>query len=199
MSDSIKRRKKEYYKVTGNQPHSPRTEHAVNLDKSDIKIAIECGCGAGNEIAYLLSNGYRVHAFDSSIDSIEICSERYAGNSQVQFSKNTFEEFVYPNCSLMISYNSLYFSDPAKFSNTWSNIVQSINPKGVFFGDFLGLKDQWVNGIDIQINPLSERELSRLFVGFDVVSFKETDRIGKTALGHEKHWHTYSILATKCT
>lgn len=199
MTESIDQQKKEYYRITGNQAHSPRTELAISLDNSAKKMAIDCGCGAGNEIAYLLSNDYRVHGFDSSKDSVDICIERYASNSHVEFSKNTFENFVYPDCSLLIAYNSLYFSDPAKFSHTWNHMVQSMGPNGVFSGDFLGLKDEWAHRTNIQINPLSARELDRLFVDFDVVSFKETDEIGKTALGHEKHWHAYSIVAKKCT
>ncbi|TOG28442.1 SAM-dependent methyltransferase, partial [Vibrio parahaemolyticus] len=53
-----------FYEKALNRPHSIRTERAVNLDASSIKVAIDCGCGTGSDIKYLTSQGYKVFGFD---------------------------------------------------------------------------------------------------------------------------------------
>ncbi len=49
--------------------HRPILEKALGYFPNLPLVAIDCGCGAGNESAYLLSKGFNVHAFDISIDA----------------------------------------------------------------------------------------------------------------------------------
>ncbi|HCG3503234.1 TPA: SAM-dependent methyltransferase, partial [Acinetobacter baumannii] len=43
--------------------HRPILEKALGYFPNLPLVAIDCGCGAGNESAYLLSKGFNVHAF----------------------------------------------------------------------------------------------------------------------------------------
>ena len=44
---------------------------------------------------------------------------------------------------------------------------------------------------------MEKEEVLKLFENFDIVSFNEVERDGKTGLGKIKHWHTFEIIAKK--
>ena len=44
---------------------------------------------------------------------------------------------------------------------------------------------------------LSREEVIELFNNFEIIKFKEIEKDGKTALGKDKHWHIYDIIAKK--
>lgn len=67
---------------------------------------------------------------------------------------------------------------------------------GYFIGNFFGYKDSWVN-IKKDIFFIEKEEVLKLFEDFDIISFNEVERDGKTGLGKNKHWHTFEITAKK--
>ena len=40
-------------------------------------------------------------------------------------------------------------------------------------------------------------EVIKLFSSFEIINFKEVEKNGKTALGVEKHWHVFNVIAKK--
>ena len=44
---------------------------------------------------------------------------------------------------------------------------------------------------------LLKEEVLALFKNFDIIHFKEIEVDKKTALGVEKHWHIYVVIAKK--
>lgn len=187
----------QYYDKALSRKHSPRTALAASLNKSSSRSAVDCGCGTGSDIHYLDQIGYRVHGFDINPDSVHICQTRFANNSLIDISCNSFEDYDYPPCGLLIANASLYFSDPGHFPATWARISASIEPGGVFAGDFMGLNDSWVANSQHQINAMTESQILALFEQFEVVRFQEHDEPGTTALGRPKHWHTFSVVAIR--
>ncbi|TOB47440.1 class I SAM-dependent methyltransferase, partial [Vibrio parahaemolyticus] len=93
---------RKFYEKALNRPHSTRTERAVNLDASSIKVAIDCGCGTGSDIKYLISHGYKVFGFDINPDSVAICRDRFGGESSVNVAQSSFCEFDYGDASLIV-------------------------------------------------------------------------------------------------
>ena len=67
---------------------------------------------------------------------------------------------------------------------------------GYFVGNFFGLKDSWYS-IKKDMTFLSKEQVLDLFKDFKVIKFKENEEDGKTALGSNKHWHTFDIIAKK--
>lgn len=188
---------RKYYKNALSRPHSKRTELAVKLNDSKSKVAIDCGCGTGSDIAYLEQCGYVVYGFDINPDSISICRDRFDSKSLIEITKSSFESFDYPKAGLVIANSSLFFADPTQFDSTWNKIRSSIEVGGIFAGDFMGLKDSWASNYRSPTTPLSESEVIGLFSGFDVIRFHERDEEAKTSLGKMKHWNTYSVVAVK--
>lgn len=87
---------RKFYEKALNRPHSTRTERAVNIDASSIKVAIDCGCGTGSDIKYLTSQGYKIFGFDINPDSIAICRDRFGDESSVNVVQSSFVSLSIP-------------------------------------------------------------------------------------------------------
>ena len=61
---------------------------------------------------------------------------------------------------------------------------------------FFGIKDSWVETKPKVVFLLKEEVLA-LFKNFDIIHLKEIEEDRKTALGVEKHWHIYVVIAKK--
>ncbi|MDC5851633.1 class I SAM-dependent methyltransferase [Vibrio europaeus] len=188
---------RQYYEKALAKPHLKRTEFVVELNKSSAKVAIDCGCGTGGDIDYLLGQGYQVHGFDVNPDAIAICRDRFGRNALADISQSSFEDYDYPQCGLVIANNSLFFADPSRFLRTWEKIESSLVEGGVFAGDFMETKDSWANNYRSPTTPLTESEVRALFSNFEIIRFVERDEKAETALGRQKHWHTFSVVAVK--
>lgn len=190
---------RQYYEKARSRPHLKRTELAVRLNESDLKVATDCGCGTGSDIEYLEQQGFQVHGFDINPDSVAICRDRFKSKSLVDIVESSFESFDYPKSGVVIANSSLFFVDPDQFEATWSRIKSSIEIGGVFAGDFMGFKDSWAKNYRSPTTTLSESEVKALLSDFEIVRFFERDENAQTSLGRIKHWHTYSVVAVKRT
>ncbi len=188
---------RDYYEKALSRPHLKRTEFAVNLNESNCKVAVDCGCGTGSDIAYLASQGYQVHGFDVNPDSTSICRDRFGGESLIEIYDASFERFDYPKAGIIIANSSLFFGEPSLINQTWQRIEAALEVGGVFAGDFMGFKDSWAAGFRSQTSPLLESQVRTFFERFKIVRFFERDEVAKTSLGKLKHWHTYSVVAIK--
>ncbi|HBX59247.1 MAG TPA: class I SAM-dependent methyltransferase, partial [Methylophaga sp.] len=108
---------------------------------SEPKSAIDCGCGAGADIAYLAEIGFTVHGFDVEQESISRCQSRFSGLDNVFLTKSSFTDFEYPPVSLVVADASLFFCPSSEFRDVWSKIYQCLLPGGIFCGSFLGPED----------------------------------------------------------
>ncbi|HAS6102487.1 TPA: methyltransferase domain-containing protein [Vibrio vulnificus] len=190
---------RQYYEKALSRPHSKRTEFAVRLNESNLKVATDCGCGTGSDIDYLSGQNYKVFGFDVNPDSITICNDRFGSNPQINIEQSSFESFRYPKSGVVIANNSLFFAVPTVFSTIWHNIESSLVVGGVFAGDFMGYKDSWASGFRVPTSPFTESEIRAMLTNFDIVSWSERDELGQTTIGATKHWHIYSVVAVKRT
>lgn len=122
--------------------HRPILEKALGHFPNLPLIAIDCGCGAGNESAYLLSKGFNVHAFDISIDAQKVCAERFKDDSKFIFYHESFENFNFPSASLIIASSSLFFCDPNYFYSVIKRIIKALPEGGILVVDLLGTQDE---------------------------------------------------------
>ena len=187
----------QYYQKALALPHKKRTEYAVQLNQSGLRVAVDCGCGTGSDIAYLNGRGYTVHGFDNNPQAIGICKERFKEDDNVYLVAQGFDEFAYPKTGILIANSSLYFAAPKTWQITWESITNALQPKGVFVGDFMGVKDSWANQYRNHTLPLELNEIVTMFEDFDILQLNVRDELGTTAIGKEKHWHTYSVIAVK--
>ncbi|PRB77521.1 SAM-dependent methyltransferase [Pseudomonas sp. MYb185] len=187
----------QYYAKALARKHAQRTELAAGMNQSSLRVAVDCGCGTGADIAYLAELGYCVHGFDINRDAVAICEQRFKNNPRVRISDASFERFAYPENGLVLANSSLFFADPQRFDKTWASIRSSLGEGGVFAGDFMGMKDSWATGYRSPTLPLTREQVNGLFDGFDIIRLDERDEDGPTALGRTKHWHMFSVVAIK--
>lgn len=192
---------KRYYELTRERPVDAAIRFACSrVAESLPRVAIDCGCGAGQNSDFLLGEGFQVHGFDPSPDSIEICRERFTGKD-ASFSQDSFHSFSYPQASLVIASYSLFFCPGAEFEDSWRKIMAAVVPGGVFCGTFLGPNDTWAlagetgKGAAVIVHTLEE--IHGLLTGFDIEAVDIKDFDGATAAGTPKHWHSFFVTAVK--
>jgi len=193
---------KDYYDATVDREVRSDLQQAIKL-VDEPKIAIDCGCGAGRDVAYLLANGFIVHAFDIETDSILRCKKRFEGKDNVFLSQDSFSSYSYPFASLILADASLFFCPESEFNEVWSKINKSLSPGGIFVGSFLGPNDTLANpsyrkeSFWPDILVFKEVQLRTKFNNFEIVNWTEHNIDGKTAQGKLHHWHIFSIIAKK--
>lgn len=167
------------------------------------RIAVDCGCGAGSDIAFLRASGFTVHAFDIEPEAIAICQRRFAGDEQVKLYTDSFSTFHYPRASLIVADASLFFCPPDEFEFVWQHITESLLGGGVFVGSFLG-PDDTMAGPDYDRNAFwpevlvaSEPTVRSWLKPFDIISFTEHRHFGTAPGGNPHQWHIYSVVAQK--
>jgi len=170
---------------------------------SEPKIAIDCGCGAGADIEYLATNGFKVYGFDIEKDSIARCRSRFKDIDNVLLSVSSFADFNYPQASLVVADASLFFCPSSEFELVWSNIYQCLLPNGIFCGSFLGCEDTMAEqGENTSVfwpeaKAFEENEVKALFKNFEVLRFNTHKSTGKTSQGVAHNWHIFQVVAQK--
>jgi len=182
-----------------------RMDDESRVDKS--RVAIDCGCGAGSDIAFLRSKGFIVHAFDREQESIARCQKRFGDDKDVLLSQATFTTFEYPRASLIMADASLYFCPEDEFHLAWRKITASLLPGGIFIGSFLGPEDSMAISINSNGNNnqtlwsevwvSSERKIRELLNGFELINLTEIRTTGESNGGEAYDWHIFSVLARK--
>ena len=194
---------KEYYDATMERPVREDLKLAVSL--TEPGTAIDCGCGAGSDIAFLLTNGFTVYGFDIEPESIARCRNRFNEDDSVTLTCDSFSSFTYPAATLVCADASLFFCPQNEFEQVWSKINESLLPGGIFSGSFLGPKDAmagstynkeafWPN-----VLVFTEDQLKPKFKGYEIVKWTEHNMSGKTAQGEPEHRHIFSLVAKKCS
>jgi len=192
----------EYYDVSEHREIRSDLTFAIDLVELP-KVAIDCGCGAGADIAYLIALGYKVYGFDIEEEAILRCQKRFENSSEVILSKASFSSYSYPKASLVVADASLFFCPNKEFHKVWGKLYDSLEPGGVFCGSFLGIEDTMAKQIiekgTLWPNRLvfDEQEVMNVFEKYKIHRFTEHKTSGKTLQGIQQKWHIYSVVAQK--
>ncbi|MCF6324097.1 MAG: methyltransferase domain-containing protein [Gammaproteobacteria bacterium] len=193
---------KTYYNDTKLSETRPDLLKAIEL-VNEPKIAVDCGCGSGSDINYLVSQGFTVHGYDIEDESISMCKERFKNNNKVILSKDSFSTFNYPRTSLILADASLFYCPESEFGFVWQKIHESLYTEGVFCGSFLGTDDTMAKpGFSKQnlwknIMIFNEKQVKNIFKNYEICIFTEHKLSGKTSQGTPHDWHIFSVIARK--
>ena len=188
----------EYYnKTKGNNPSGLiRTFFFMNFDKElNRKTAIDLGAGAGNDAKFLLEKGFKVTCIDKEEKSKDIIMSQITQNENLKFELQEFENIKLHKADLIYSCFSLHFCNPEKFNDMMNEIINNINTKGFFVGNFLGEEDGWY-GNDKMTFLLKERVLY-YFKDFEIKYYAEKKYVKDAVIGEKKNWHVFEIIAMK--
>ena len=188
----------EYYKQTISEFPSKILAKYFDLgldSNNENKIAIDLGCGAGNDTVYLLKKDYKVTAVDKESSVIDLIRSRVSDTSKLEFIIDNFENIELNKANLIVSNLSIYFCKTQYFDRFCHEITNNIIEGGYFVGNFLGKEDEW--STDSNRTFIDKEELYSIFKDFEIVFFKEKKFNKKTAKGRMKFWHIYQIIARK--
>lgn len=191
-----------YYADTTNRTVRDDLIFAASLIKNE-KVAVDCGCGAGSDIAFLRNEGFTVHAFDIETESIKLCTERFESDEQVFLSRDSFSSYNYPKSALIVADASLFFCLESEFERVWANMINSLEKDGIFCGSFLGPNDTMA-GPDYDkkafwphVLVFDEEALRARLSMFEVLRFTEHNVSGENPQGLPHQWHIYSVVVKK--
>jgi membrane dipeptidase len=158
-------------------------------------FAVDLGCGTGRDTAELLRRGWRVLAIDREPEAFERLHALVGPSSpRLQTRSARFEVASWPACELVNASFALPFCRPQDFPPLWQKIVDSLRVGGRFCGQLFGERDDWAgSGVVVHTRP----ELRELLAPFEVERLDELDQDGSTAVGTQKHWHLFHIVARK--
>lgn len=161
------------------------------------RLAINLGCGAGQDTLELLQRGWRVVAVDSSPKAGDLITSVLdpEARSRLEFRHARFEEVELPSGAALINASfSLPFCAKEAFPAFWSKIRSALAPVGWFAGQFFGPEDDWVR--DGSLTGHSEDELREMFRGFRVNWKLEDLHCAAPAVGLERDWHVFTVIVT---
>ncbi len=191
-----------YYNAVDGRP--PRDTLLVALERFEAeqsatqsRFAVDLGCGEGRDTVELLKRGWRVLAIDGEKEAIaRLLSRSGIHSERLETQVIRFEETSLPKqVDLVNASFSLPFCPPEHFPSLWENIVSSLRSGGRFCGQLFGDRDSWA--IYTSMNHHTREQVEVLLRPFEVEVFEEEDHPGKTALGEEKHWHIFQLVARK--
>lgn len=167
------------------------------------RIAIDCGCGAGSDIAFLRTQGFTVHAFDIEQCAIDRCRQRFAGDQNVHLERACFNTFSYPRASLIVADASLFFCREEDFQGVWGKIRESLLPGGVFTGSFLGRDDSMAqptgtrSALWPEVLIADADRVQDWMQGLEVISLTEYRNAGHAPGGGAHQWHLFPVIARR--
>jgi SAM-dependent methyltransferase len=172
----------------------------AELTPTDSHQAIDLGCGDGRDTVEILRRGWRVLAIDAEPAAIDrLVTRSYIPEVNLNHLDARIaylEETSFPQQVDLINASfCLQFCSPDQFPEFWSRLVESLRSGGRFSGQLFGDRDSWIQQANICYHTRAEVEV--LLHPFEVEFFEEEAHPGKTALGEEKFWHIFQIVARK--
>ncbi|RUR73910.1 class I SAM-dependent methyltransferase [Chlorogloeopsis fritschii PCC 9212] len=191
-----------YQAVEGRPPRDTLLTALDSFDKENIGtskpyFAVDLGCGEGRDTVELLRRGWRVLAIDGQQEAITRLLNHPDIDSQLlQTRVLRFENLTLPESVDLVNASfSLPFCPPGSFPKLWKVIVTSLRSGGRFAGQLFGERDSWA--IYTSITHHTRKQVEQMLEGFEIEILNEEDHPGKTALGEEKHWHIFHVVARK--
>ncbi|MGP1373769.1 MAG: class I SAM-dependent methyltransferase [Almyronema sp.] len=204
-SPQFQRRWADYYRAVAGRP--PRETLLTALDRftpetppparSAVGFAVDLGCGDGRDTVELLRRNWRVLAIDGEPEAIARLRQRQdIDRTYLETRVQRFESLTLPpDVDLINASFCLPFCPPHHFSELWDEMVTALRPGGRFCGHLFGDRDSWATYRDLSYH--TRQQLVQLLNPFEIELLKEEEHPGKTALGEEKYWHLYHIVACK--
>lgn len=194
----------DYYQAVEGRP--PRQTLLTALTSFSVepadtsRFAVDLGCGDGRDTVELLRHGWRVLAVDGEEQAIARLLSRADLDAQslenLEARVDRFEALTLPeNVDLINASFCLQFCPPSNFLTFWQKIVAALREGGRFCGHLIGDRDSWA--AYPHLNHHSREQVAALLAPFELEWLEEEEHPGQTALGVEKHWHIFHIVARK--
>ena len=184
---------KKYYEATmNNKPSALIRKFFINNYNQRLQgnVAIDLGCGTGNDTNFLLEKGFNIIAIDEDEQVREIIENKNLNKENFKLIIDDFSKIKISNSDLILANFSLFFVKE-NFDEFIRKILRNINSKGFFVGNFLGKEDDW----NKTRTTVDKEKLLNYFKNFDIFYFSEEKYYKDTSTVKDKFWHVYTIIA----
>jgi len=195
----------EYYAVTVDRPAWHTVTEAIALfaaegaavERTEPRLAVDLGCGAGRDARELLRNGWRVLAIDTEHDAIDALRAATPASDLPRLDTLVADigGFILPPCDLINASVSFQFLDPAAYARTFAQAAAALNPGGRFCGLLYGDRDEAAS--DPAYTCPSPDAIRGWLADFEIESWSEREEDGKMALGDPHHIHLVEVVARR--
>ncbi len=191
----------QYYQAVEGRPPRSTLTRALEHHAADAHplppFAVDLGCGDGRDTVELLRQGWRVLAIDGEPEAIARLRQRGdCDRTYLETRVQRFEDLTLPpDISLINASFCLPFCPPDAFPHLWEEIVVALTTGGRFCGQLFGNQDSWA--AYPHITHHRRDQVDDLLAPFTVEWLEEENHPGRTALGEEKHWHLFNIVARR--
>jgi SAM-dependent methyltransferase len=158
----------------------------------DGAVAVDVGCGSGQETRALLDAGFAVTAVDVTPAAIEIVSAYAEAGSRLTPLLSPMQDAALPPADLVYAGYALPFCPAEAFDGLWSSVTGALRPGGVLAVDLFGDRDEWAG--EAGMTFVDRSRVDRLVAGLDVLELTEVDEEGRAYAG-PKHWHRFELVA----
>ncbi|MHA2501540.1 MAG: class I SAM-dependent methyltransferase [Candidatus Kariarchaeaceae archaeon] len=193
MSDD---RWSKYYDVTGGrEPRDLFVRGFESVDPLLPKIGADIGFGAGNEVLFLLNQGWKAIAIDAENEAGERLRSKVGEEANLELIISKYENVSFPSTSLLHAGYAIPFCHPDHFEEVWQRLSNSISTGGIFCGQLFGVNDAWSDNESMTFH--SRDQVTSLLSGFEILELEEEEGTKGTATGGDKYWHIFHIMARK--
>ena len=159
------------------------------------RLAVDLGCGAGNESLALLERGWRVHAVDAEPRAIDVLRSRVPEGLAGRLTTDValFHEANLPEADLVFASLSLPFA-AERLQEAVESAKAAVRAGGWFVGMFFGHSDTWAEEDDVA--TVSPKDIEMMLEGLETMQIEEAEFDGPSGAG-PKHWHWYVVSARR--
>lgn len=151
---------------------------------------VDLGCGTGQGALWLAEKNLAVIAIDNDPEMLAIAKAK-RNHDAINYILGDMTEFPKSACEVVVAVFSLFFLRLEELESCIANIQSNLNPGGIFAGQLLGPRDDFLQD---GATGLTSEHAKRLLNHFDILSWDEVERDGKTVWGEPKHWHVYHFI-----
>jgi SAM-dependent methyltransferase len=190
-----------YQAVAGRPPRDTVLTALTYFEATSLsdrpRFAVDLGCGDGRDTVELLRRGWQVLAIDGEAAAIARLLDRPdIHRDRLQTQVQRFESLTLPSDLDLINASfCLPFCPPTHFPLLWQTMVRSLKIGGRLCGQLFGDHDSWADYPNM--THFTRSQLDNLLQPFEIEWLQEEDHPGKTAIGEDKHWHIFHIVARK--
>ena len=184
-----------YFAITVDKPAHPLFDLLDEyLPEEPGARAIDLGCGPGRGTLRLLARGLTVTAVDLEAEALQMVRERVPDEAPLTLVEGSLDEVPLDRYEVAVGCFSVFFLPPERFDAFWPRLVESIEPGGIWAGEFLGVHDDWAaRGYTVH----RRADVDALLRDFEVIHLAEEEFDGATATGTPKHWHLFHTIARR--
>ena len=164
------------------------------ISKNKKNMAVELGCGTGNNLEFLSSHGYsKIIGVDGSKSAINYAKKKYKKNKKINLIQADFSQTSFENVDLFLDRGSITHNKKIIIKKIFKNLLSQLNSGGFFLSSLFskkhhGYKDRkgnnfFVKEMKIQNGIVAsffdEKEIKNLFKEFKVISLIEETKLDK--------------------